>query len=137
MSACRASGLALLGIALGYWLTQPSARGATFSVANNGLWSDPATWTPGGGPPGSGDTANVGTAGSISPASVTLGSNHSVNTLNLGTATLDVADFTLNAVWLNVSGPATVVGSGGIVSHSLQVFGGTTFSIDAADNVTA
>ncbi len=136
----RAVHLAVVATAIALTTSTGRSYAETFGVASNGVWSEPGTWTPAGGPPGATDVANVGRGfpdGAITPAIVSLTSNQSIDNLWIGDGTVDVGAFTLSAATVTVNGPANVLRSGGgIRTNALIVYPGGAYTVAGLDNVS-
>jgi hypothetical protein len=117
------------------------ASGTGYGVVMDGFWSDPATWTPVGGPPTTGDDAYIGLGlpvPAISPASVTLDTAPVVGSVSITNGTLDLNGQTLTAgaLHLNTSNAVVNKAGGAVQLVQLDVQSGSTFAIDAADSLT-
>ena len=130
----------------------PQALAVDFGAAvANGVWSNPATWTPAGGPPGASDNAFIGSStpsGALSTATVSLSANQAVNNLSLGfgggaNGTLDLGGFTLTVGTTLDIGPfggvGTIARTGGgqFTAANLTVSSGNALTLQAADVVTS
>ena len=76
------------------------ARGTQYGVVMDGPWSDSATWTPIGGPPGMADDAFIGLGlpdPALSSASVTLDTDPVVASVSISNGTLDLDGNALSA----------------------------------------
>jgi uncharacterized Zn ribbon protein len=125
----------------------PATQAQTsYGAVGNGGWSDPATWTPAGGPPAAADDASIGTntpSGSAATATVTLTGATSADEVYLGrgsgtNGTLDLNGNVLNANDLNIGtsgGTGTLVRGGGHIeiTDRLTVNGANSFLFEAAD----
>ncbi|MGE3638847.1 MAG: hypothetical protein AB7G28_09825 [Pirellulales bacterium] len=118
------------------------AQGADYGVVANGIWSNPAIWTPAGGPPTTGDNVYIGTGfpiPAIVPAAVQLDSDESTAFVNIGNGSLNLMGHGLKANALlmdSTNGLASFQKSGGNTDLGLiLLFGGSTFSVDADDQL--
>ena len=107
----------------------------------DGNWSDPATWTPGGGPPGPGDNAYIGLGyPSPGPLARIRDARHDPGrrpvSITNGTLDLDGQTLTSGALYLNTSNAVVNKAGGNVQLGAIAVQGGSTFAIDAADSLT-
>ncbi len=125
----------------------PIVQGQTnYGAQADGDWSDPATWTPGGGPPGAVDDAYIGSntpTGSAGTATVTLTADTTADQVYVGRGTGNSGTLDLNGNILfaddlllgtsNATG--TLLRNGGHieVTDRLTVDDGNSFIFDAAD----
>ncbi|WP_425396146.1 pectate lyase [Aeoliella sp.] len=126
---------------------QSPSFAVNFGAVTDGDWSNPATWTPAGGPPSNGDVVNIGSnspAGSAAMAAVSLTGNESATSLFLGGSpgtegTLDLGSFEL------ALSSALVIGTGvGNVTRTtghfevpdLTLLGGNSLTLSADDSIT-
>ena len=90
---------------------------ANYEAVTNGFWSNPAIWSPVGGPPGENDTANIG-VGLVTPVTVTLNELQPISILNIGNGVLNLNGNSLTSSSLTLDstgGAATLTKSGGTV----------------------
>ncbi len=127
-----------------------SVSAQIFYAQANGIWSDAATWTPAGGPPGAGRTAVIG-AGNFSGAapvvtvSLTANQNVSFTTLGIGGShahgTLDLGAFQLTTNSLSIGsggGKGTILRNGGsIIANELTILNNNTFTYSGSDQTGA
>ena len=138
--ASRFSRVLLASMFVGSWMISRSSA-VDYGVVMDGNWSDAATWTPAGGPPGAADNALIGLGSpppALSTASVVLDVNPTVASVQIGQGTLDLSGRSLTSGELRLlNSAATIIKNGGNLQlGSLLLQSGSTFAIDAADSLT-
>ena len=113
----------LLAITLIFLAVKTDSHAASYNSVGTGSWTNPAIWTPSGGPPGPSDYAAVGFS---APDVITLTTDVQVDHFDLhNNGTLDLSGGTLTAKEIGVFGNAgspTVKHSGGaFVTNILQM----------------
>jgi fibronectin-binding autotransporter adhesin len=127
-----------------------AAMAADYAAATNGTWSNPAIWTPSGGPPGADDYAFIGAInsemGAAAYASVALSSSQSVYNLTLGYGTATGGTLNLAGFPLTVSSTIYLGQPGvgiGVIEHNggyftteyLDIYNGNSLVLAASDSI--